>query len=233
MNSQGQKKWHKSFRQRVELALYNRRNHRRMEILDRVLRQASGVLHIGAHLGQESSRYEQFLLPAVFIEGNPEIFEDLRHTLSTKKEQTALLALLGREDLESRPFFVANNEGASSSFFRLSENHGFEAISLEMSEVLHLPTRRLDSIASVQQLSGLSHWVLDVQGAELEVLQGAGDLLLSCQTLQVEVSRRQIYEGGVSYSELSHWLGKKGFSSLWDPPPGFHGDHLFFRVRTT
>ena len=76
-----------------------------------------------------------------------------------------------------------------------------------------------------------SHWVVDLQGAELEALVGAGDLLKSCLSMEIEVSKRRVYEGGVSFLELEKFLGSKRFCSLWEPARDSHGDHLFFRTR--
>jgi hypothetical protein len=49
-----------------------------------------------------------------------------------------------------------------------------------------------------------------VQGAELSVLRGAGVLMDSVEDVQVEVSKKPFYHGGVLYPELNQFLLSKG-----------------------
>lgn len=192
---------------------------------------ASGILHLGGHTGQEAKLYSEAAKPVLWVEGDPRLFSELAKTIAPHPGQRAINALLGRENLEGVEFHIANNNGASSSIFPLAEDHGFEGIQLKMIDSVTLPLSRLDSLVSAQEVEALSHWVVDLQGAELEALVGAGDLLESCLTMEIEVSKRRVYHGGVDYSELESFLTQHGFSSLWEPPPGSHGDHLFFRTR--
>ena len=55
------------------------------------------------------------------------------------------------------------------------------------------------------------HWIIDLQGAELLALKGAEDSIQYCNSMIVEVSKVDIYEGGVLWSELCQWLEKKFF----------------------
>ncbi len=52
----------------------------------------------------------------------------------------------------------------------------------------------------------------DVQGAELKVLRGAGDLLDRTRALFLEVSiRDRMYQGNVLWSEIVEFVGPRGF----------------------
>lgn len=197
----------------------------------RIVFGASGILHLGGHTGQEAKLYSKGSKPVLWIEGDPRLFQELTNAIFPYPEQRAVNALLGRENLDNVIFHIANNNGASSSIFPLANNHGFEGIRLEMIDSITLPLSRLDSLVSAEEVAGLSHWVVDLQGAELEALIGAGDLLTSCLSMEIEVSKRRVYDGGVDFSELQGFLGEKGFTSLWEPPRDSHCDHLFFRTR--
>lgn len=52
---------------------------------------------------------------------------------------------------------------------------------------------------------------IDVQGAELSVLKGAGDLLGSFDQIYVECSFLPLYEGQSLASEVIGWLAERGF----------------------
>jgi FkbM family methyltransferase len=196
-----------------------------------ILAEATGILHLGAHVGGEAVEYSKLGIPVVWVEGDPSIYAELEKSIAPLSRHRGLLALLGAEDKDSVKFNLASNNGGSSSLYALEQNHGFEKIGLEMVGSKMLPMKRLDSALDSEQVKGLSHWVVDLQGAELEALKGADSLLDYCQTLEIEVSLRKIYKGGVQYAELKEFLREKGLSPLWNPHPGFHGDHFFFRFR--
>jgi hypothetical protein len=116
----------------------------------------------------------------------------------------------------------------SSSIYPLAENNGFD---LSMTESVPLMMRRLDTLLTPDQAVNYPHWVVDVQGAELSVLHGAGRLLDFCQTLDVEISTFDVYEGGVNFAELDKFLRREGFLPLWQPGGRTHEDLIYIRAR--
>lgn len=210
----------------------NRAKALRFEVIrSKVLQGANGVLHVGAHYGQEAERYDRLNLPVMWVEADPEKHSVLLERLAPFPLQQSKLGLVGRENREAVDFFVANNDGGSSSIYPFLEG-GTEEHKIGMTGSTKLPMVRLDTLFSDNEIEGLSHWVLDVQGAELEALVGAGSYLAQCHTLEIEVSLREVYEGGVRFAELEKWLNSEGFVSLWDPPPNSHWEHLYFRIRS-
>ena len=71
--------------------------------------------------------------------------------------------------------------------------------------------RRLDDIQSIEQIQNFKHWVIDVQGAELNVIRGAEKLINECQSLQIEVKNISDYIGGSSWINVKDFLFSKGF----------------------
>jgi hypothetical protein len=63
----------------------------------------------------------------------------------------------------------------------------------------------------------------------MEALKGAGELLNSCKSMMIEVSRREIYVGGSDYFELTDFLKDNGFIQIWESHKGEHMDVLFLR----
>lgn len=198
------------------------------EIKNNLVKNAKGVLHIGAHYAQESSYYFQNGLRVIWVEALPDIFERLLSEISCYENQIAFCALVGDRNLNETDFFVSNNNGSASSVYRISENSNFTNVKTEKS--IKLPMTRLDTLLSKTDMSLFTHWVLDVQGAELLVLQGAGDLILNCKSITIEVSSRETYLGGVKYSELKEYLSALSFFPLWEPADGEHTDISFIRL---
>lgn len=187
---------------------------------------ASGVLHVGAHEGEEIEDYRG--KRTVWIEALPSAFERLKRNVGGEPLHRVVHALLGSEDAPSVTFFEYNHTH-SSSLFRLGGDHQFERFGLEVSREHVLDMHRLDSILPAEEASKLEHWVLDVQGGELAVLRGAGDFLKHAKSLDIEVSTRKVYEGGTDKVELDDWLSHQGFEPLWQVPQGQHGSCIYVR----
>jgi len=198
------------------------------EIKHNLVKQSTGILHIGAHFGQESSYYFQNGLKVIWIEALPEIFEKLQSTISRYKEQIAYCALLGNENRTDTDFFISNNDGSASSVYRISEKSNFENVYIE--KKIKLTMVRLDNLLANIDTKDFTHWVIDVQGAELLVLRGAGDLISYCKSITIEVSSRETYLGGVKYLELKDYLSVFNFFPLWEPNKDEHTDISFIRL---
>ncbi len=195
-----------------------------------LLAKESGVLHLGAHTGQEVERYEAADLRAIWVEANPEIFRVLKKNVQKVPNQEAFCYLLSDVDGEEIDFFISGGDAGSSSMFELGSEVGFD--NLEMIASRKLRTSRLDSVFSLNELATVGHWVVDVQGAELKVLAGAGDLLSMCNSMYIEVSTREVYKGGASYRELKKFLASHGLHPLWEPKEKSHENLIFLRVSS-
>ena len=79
------------------------------------------------------------------------------------------------------------------------------------------------------------YWVVDVQGAELDVLKGSGSLLDQCKFLELEVSTNEFYQGQPKFNEIQEWLRLQGFFAIWEPSENlqefenYHDNILFLR----
>jgi len=198
-----------------------------MKIEDIYIQRSPGILHIGGHLGQEAGRYAAKNCKVIWIEALPSLFAQLEENIAQFSNQRAICALLSEENGKQVDFHLASNGMASSSIFRFGHELGFENLSME--STLQLVTFRLDHILKSTDLTDYHHWVIDVQGAELLVLKGAGGLMKNCNSMRIEVSTRNVYEDGVSWIELRNYLEGEGFISLWEPKEKSHEDIIFIR----
>ena len=194
---------------------------------NRIFQQARGILHVGAHYGQEAESYHKSGARVIWFEGLPDVFEILKHRIRRYPNQTAILAVLGDSNRLVN-FNVTDNQSQSSSVFNLAQRHRFPT---KVVSNISLQMKRLDEILTAQDLAEFSHWVVDVQGAELIVLQGAGELLDNCYTLDVEVSTYETYTGGAKFKELDSFLTERGFLPLWEFAKNSHGNLLYVRSR--
>lgn len=133
---------------------------------------------------------------------------------------------------------MASNGGQSSSVLQMLEAHRRAAPEVVPSGSEVVPISRLDQVAA-NLLRGRERTFLkiDVQGYELEVLQGATELLTRIVGTQLELSFVPLYEGQALFWDLVDLMRKEGFD-IWGILPGLvdngsgrllQTDVIFFR----
>ncbi|HNR78480.1 MAG TPA: FkbM family methyltransferase [Parvularculaceae bacterium] len=204
--------------------------------LDEALKAARGVLHLGAHLGQEAPFYAARNLPVVWVEALPEIYARLAERIKRFPGQRAICALLGDRDGTEVEFNISNNwEGVSSSLFEFGpyasgEKSLWPELNLRMVDRVRLEMTTLDCLLRREAIdaANFDHWTVDLQGAELLALKGAANAVAACRTMLVEVSSERVYNEGVLYDEIESYLSDLGFQRRW-PAERTHDEILFAR----
>ena len=73
---------------------------------------------------------------------------------------------------------------------------------------------------------------MDIQGAELMALQGAGHRLKDIRTIHTEVEFMEIYKGQPLYRDIKRYLNQRGFSQYGFTAEGeYSGDAVFVNTR--
>lgn len=170
-----------------------------------------GAIHIGAHHGQEKGWYnENGINPIVWIDANPAYREILK---TRNPEDTVIISGVGSE-IKRSSFKIANN-GESSSFLNLGthkEQHPHvvyvEEIDIEIKPMTQLIEENNIDITKYNFLN------IDVQGYELEVLKGFGDLLKGLDYVYAEVNSNYLYEGCALVGDLDAYLANYGFTRV-------------------
>jgi hypothetical protein len=83
---------------------------------------------------------------------------------------------------------------------------------MEESGELRVPIKRLDACLSTPPPRPVL-LKIDVQGFELEVLQGATDLLPHIDAVYVEASYVELYEGQALHEDIERYLAEAVFTS--------------------
>ncbi|MGY4291743.1 FkbM family methyltransferase [Bradyrhizobium sp. LM2.7] len=176
------------------------------------LKLCSGVIHVGANTGQERDLYTRHKLKVAWIEPIPEQFESLQRNVRSLPDQTAINALIADADGKSCTFHVANNSGLSSSILDLHSHkdiwpdvHYIRDISMKSStlktalETWGVDPGRYDAL------------VLDTQGSELLVLQGAKEILRQFRFIKTEAADFESYRNCATVDQLCSYLKPFGF----------------------
>lgn len=201
------------------------------------LKKPQSILQIGANAGQEVASFQRNGVEhAVLVEPLDAPFSHLIQACQGQKSYLPLKALAVAKDGVQVPMHVANNFGQSSSILKPSSHlKVFPSVEFQDPVVVTGYTADLIYKYARQVQPSLPEWVdmlfLDVQGAELEVFKGAGQLLGNAKYIFTEIGYGGGYEGDVPVEMLIQYLAAFSFRLVAmeiDPRHGY-GDALFVK----
>jgi len=163
---------------------------------DSFFKKIDGIIHIGANVGQERLYYEKCGLSVIWVEPIPRVFDQLVKNISTLQGQVAYRYLLSDSDGKSYDLKVIGEGGESSSIFDLAQHANFwpEIAHIELIKMVSakLTTMIHNENIEIKKYQGL---VLDTQGSELLVLNGAKEILHNFLYINVEAADFNAFEG--------------------------------------
>lgn len=190
----------------------------------------SGVLHIGANVGEEAPMYDRLgIKKQVWIEANPDIYHKLKSNLQHYPLAEAHNYCIGDDEKEVT-FHVSNNGSQSSSVLELG-THKFAHPEVHYIQEIKMQMRRVDTLGL--NLDGCDFLNIDLQGAELMALKGMGDLLHNFKAAYLEVNKEELYTGCALVQQLDLYLLGYGFKRVetkWCGNTGW-GDALYLKRR--
>ncbi|MFC1688675.1 FkbM family methyltransferase [Pseudomonadota bacterium] len=176
----------------------------------------NGVLHIGAHIGEERDEYKSCgFKKVIWIEANPELAAALSEKIEPFKHdfesECVLTAAISEVENEAASFFVTNNFQSSS--LRKFGSHELFYPDIKVKETITVSTRRIDRIfdETPELAEGLTFANLDIQGMELEALKGFGKYLDQFDWIYTEVNRNEVYRDSSLVWDIDLHLLKRGF----------------------
>jgi FkbM family methyltransferase len=189
-----------------------------------------GIVHIGAHYGEEISEYVNNGIQNIVL------FEPLADNFNILKQKVQTLnanirgyqVALGSEKKIATMNLSSNNLESSSLLVpKLHlEHHGH--VKFEGTEEVEVDL--LDNY----ELSDVNFMNMDVQGYELEVLKGAKETLNQIDYVYCEVNRGEVYENNALIEEIDEYLGNYGFERVethW-PEEWFQwGDAVYIKKK--
>ena len=180
----------------------------------RSLPSAGTILDIGANKGQ-------FILEAIkwHPEANLIAFEPLGSERASMEYVLAGLSrlkihpvALGQEDTTAQ--FHVSASADSSSILNQTPLQAETFPGTENAAHVEIPVRRLDHVLDGSALTRPVICKIDVQGFELNVLLGFGELLDAVDYLIVELTNIPFYEGAPNSADVVAFLAARGFKIL-------------------
>ena len=187
-----------------------------------------GVLHIGAHYGQENEVYEELQIEnRIFFEPLSNNFRKLSENVDPKF--TLINKALGDFNGEVEMYVEKENSGQSSSVLKPSL-HLVQYPHITFQDKERVEIARLDDIEFDRESFNFIN--IDVQGYELEVFKGASETLKSVDYIMTELNIEELYEGCARHTDIDLFLAGYGFKLVETDWAGFTwGDGFFIKEK--
>ena len=204
------------------------------------LNDVTGIIHVGAHRGEEVEQYSDMdAKTVIWVEPNPDVFKEMKHFLTSVGaaiDSHAFEYAVSDVDHDTVDFhlyygpdagFMRGNKGCSSL---LKAKGRFESWH---QETIKVETITIDTLLTENDFkpSDFQLLNLDVQGAELLALKGASEVLNHVKYVATEATwKNPDYVDNVMYDELKSFLESKGFieTEIVNHGPDW-GDVLFVK----
>lgn len=171
----------------------------------------TGIIQAGSHHAEEYFVYLRYLRKnMLFFEPQPEAYAISKKLAKCADVvNLALGAYSGTVNL-----YIPSKHNASASVLP-PKLHLRQYPEYVFDEVLPVQQVRLDDYIQEHKLAGrYDTLILDVQGYELEVLQGAVETLKDISYIFTEVNREELFFGCVLVGELEEFLFSFGYELL-------------------
>jgi FkbM family methyltransferase len=201
------------------------------------------IFDIGACEGEDAIRYASlFVNGEVYaFEPRPDNLKKIADTFSKYKRSNVQVFPYALSDSNgTATFYLSSGQpeeaaehpewdfgNKSSSLLAPSEEMSKHYSWLKFDSQIEVETHRLDAFCKEKKLDHIDFIHLDVQGAELLVLAGAGDLLSKLSAIWLEVERIALYSSQPVKSDIEKFMEARGFVQMISSVNDVAGDQLY------
>jgi FkbM family methyltransferase len=204
------------------------------------------IFDIGSCEGEDSIRYARLFPSARIwaIEPLPSNVDLIRANLARYGvDQVEVVAVALSDSVGHAIFHVSSGRpdgappdagwdfGNKSSSLLPPSGHLTAHPWVHFDEAIEVETDRLDALAGRSGLTAIDYIHMDVQGAELRVLNGAGTLLDSIGVIWMEVEAVPLYRDQPLKPEIERFMKSRGFEKRLDTVGAVSGDQLYVNTR--
>lgn len=185
------------------------------QLLDAIRRRGiASALDVGANRGQFAKhlRDRGFIGLIHSFEPLDAPFAELAAMAARDGRQVAHRLALSDKAGEAEIFVGENDQTSSLQRVGVADGGSGIADAHRVAGSVRIQTDRLDLFCARERIDPSTAFLkLDVQGHEMTVLAGAGDLLAEIPLLQLELSILPIYEGETRFGDAIAFIQGKGF----------------------
>ena len=179
-----------------------------------------GIYHIGAHKLEENNLYWEMGVPVsniLWFEANKDLCDEYQQSLAGTPEsiRPKLYNIVSSDtDGDDVEFHVMNHRECSS-IFKMKKHLQYTPY-VNIQKTIIMKTVRMDTFIRDNNIDITAYNFInaDVQGAELKVLKGFGDILNHIDYIYTEVNIAELYEGCALMNEIDDYLLPYGFKRV-------------------
>lgn len=184
----------------------------------------------GANEGQWAKRIRRdgYTGRLLSIEPGSSAFNKLLKYSSNDEAWETLNVALGSKE-ETAELYLSNNDGMSSSL-KLPGRHLVDFPTVKFAGSERVSVNTLENLLS--QVHGNVMLKLDIQGFEMEALEGVGSALDKISVIEVEMTLHPMYQGENSVGQILYTIENMGFElfSISEFGKGKNGQVSYFDV---
>lgn len=172
-----------------------------------------GVIHIGAHTGEEAEYYQKLgITNVLWVEANPELIPTLKKNVSHLGHLVVNEAVYNEE--KACVFNVTNNYQSSSlldlDYHKTAHPH------IHVTHTLKLKTITFTNLIEKYNININKYDFIniDIQGTELYALKSFGNLLNSIKYIYTEVNIKHLYKNNPLIGDLDTYLNRYKFKRI-------------------
>lgn len=207
------------------------------KILSKLDIPLKGVIHIGAHKGEELSIYKKMNIKNILLyEGNKKLIFYLKLKIFLYKFFFKNLKIILKNKIitnkSGNEIINITNNSQSSSILNLGLHKKLYPNIKKIDEML-VPCDTLNNEFKKHDINEFNFLNMDIQGAELLALQGATEILDRIDIVYTEVNLDEIYENCPLINELDDFLEKYNFSRYLTSTPESElwGDAIYVKKK--
>ncbi len=101
---------------------------------------------------------------------------------------------------------------------------------LEFNETIKVRTDTIENVCNQNDIAKIDLIHMDVQGAELKVLEGAKDKIKKIKSIWLEVEKVSLYKNQPLNNDIEKFFSKNNFIKIKDTTNSISGDHLYINT---
>lgn len=200
-----------------------------MDLVRRYKITPTQIIHVGAWEGLDVPEYKTLGIPKItLVEAMPDKASALRKRYGQDEQVQIIEAAASDTSNETISFYPLAYGSSSLLKPKIESLQQVFADFVELEPIL-VRTMKIDDL-KISQASAVM-MIIDVQGAELQVLRGAKETLKSVILIKIEVSTTAYYEGQSFRDEITAFLKNCGFIKVSEriSKKMGQGDAIFMR----
>lgn len=201
------------------------------------------IFDIGACEGESSIRYSNlFPNSAIYtFEPIPENFEFVNQNIALyKKDNIFPYKICLSDKIGETTFYISNgnpdniestdwNYGNKSSSLLAPEETTQVVEWLKFENKINITTTTLINFCNMHKIVDIDFIHMDVQGAELMVLDGASTFINNIKCIWLEVATIELYKNQPLKSDIEQYMEKHGFVKITDTVYEYDGDQFWIK----